>query len=189
MLASKSLLSGRLILFAAPLAFCSCILEAQAGGGFSEPMIEQSTRGATAVYSSRGDAVASKSVTITASGDGFSFTSTTGGVAAGRPVASAAMVWDATTVHTSVYGEVKVNSSSFTNSFSKAGSSISKGISTTETTVSINGATYAVAKELAFAVARATEFGASAYVEVQGTLATPANGYSSSPVTATKASR
>ena len=79
-----------------------CGTAALAGGGFSEPsFVQQSQTGTTANYSARGNSVSADSVTITASGEGFNLTSTTGAMAGAAKLSSAAAGWDATTVHTS----------------------------------------------------------------------------------------
>jgi hypothetical protein len=161
---------------------------ALAGGGFSEPgFVQQSNTGFTANSSPRGSSVSADSVTITASGEGFSLTSTTNAEGIAGHLASAAAVWDTTTVQTNVPANVTVQSNSYTFSFDKGNASLAGGESTTVTTVVINGKIYAVAQELALALARATQFGATSAVEVEGTLTLlPGGGGVAAPVAASK---
>jgi hypothetical protein len=162
---------------------------ALAEGGFPEPgFVQQSQSDAAASYSTRGEAVSAGSVTIAASGPGYSLTSTTGGVSAAVNLSTAAAVWDTTTVQTSVPSSVIVDSSSASVSFTKGGASLVAGKSMTEATIMINGKPYVVAQELAIAFARATQFGSSSAVEVEGTLTLAGSGYSSAPVAASKGS-
>ncbi len=163
---------------------------ARAGGGYSEPsLVEQSKARTTAEHSARGASVAEDSVTIIAAGAGFSFTATTGGIAGATPLAVAATVWDTTTVNTAVEADVTVDSNAITHTIAKGRNSISKGRSATQVTIVINGKKYAVAREVAIAIARATQFGTSAAVEVEGTLWTRSSGYSAIPVASSKGSR
>ena len=177
------------ILVPSALAFSLpwCTPAVFAGGGFSDPSFTlQSQTGATANYSARGNAVSADAVTITASGDGFNLTSTTGGIGGGGHAVSTVTMWDTTTVQTSVPANVTVDSNSYSMSFGKGTASLSWGNPTTEATVVINGKTYVVAKEVAIAFARGTQFGGSSLVEVEGVLSMPGNGYSTTPVAASK---
>ena len=81
---------------------------------------------------------------------------------------------------------VTVDSNSYSFSFAKGPASISWAETTTVVTVVINGKTYAVAREVAMALARGTQFGASSVVEVDGTLLLPGSGYTTTPVAASK---
>ena len=162
---------------------------ALAEGGFPEPgFVLLSQRDATTSHSTGGEAVSSDSVTITASGPGYSLTSTTGGASAAANLSTAVAVWDTTTIQTSVPSSVTVNSSSTSASFTKGGASLAAGKSVTEATITINGKPYVVARELAMAFARSTRFGSSSAVEVEGTLTLAGSGYSAAPVAATKGS-
>jgi len=184
---AKSRLCRTLIPSALALSLPWCAPAAFAGGGFSEPVfVQQSQTGATASYSARGNSISTDSVTINASGDGFNLTSTTGAEGASSHIASGVVVWDTTTVQTSVPASVTVDSNSFSLSFIKGAASLSWGESATEVTVVINGKTYVVAQELAIAYARASQFGTSSAVEVEGTLSLPGGGVSSTPVAAGK---
>jgi hypothetical protein len=71
----------------------------------------------------------------------------------------------------------------------KGGNSISVGQATTMVTVVIDGKTYVVVKEIATALARSSQFGSSAAVEVQGSLSTPGNGYSTTQLATSKSAR
>ncbi|MGO9475555.1 MAG: hypothetical protein ACLPWS_19445 [Rhodomicrobium sp.] len=175
------------------LELSSGATSARAGGGFSDPsLVQQSKSGVVIEYSANGrPAVATEEITADVSGDGFNIISTVGGAAAAK--GSCAGVWSTVTllgtvdVQASVPANLTAITSAETTTFSKGGNSISYGIATTEATVVINGQTYAVAKELAIAVARATQFGSSAAVEVDGTLSLPGSG-SPSPVSTSKGS-
>jgi hypothetical protein len=160
---------------------------AQAEGGFPEPgFVQQSQRATATSYSRKGEAVSADSVTITASGPGYSLTSTTGGVSAAVNLSTAVALWDTTAVQTSVPASVTVDSSSASASFTKGGASLSAGKSVTQATIVIDGRPYVVARELAMAFARATQFGSSSAVQVEGTLTFPGSGSSCAPVAASK---
>jgi hypothetical protein len=168
------------------LAFsCPCASAVIAGGGFAEQYYVQQGKSETFSFApGKQTALASDTITITAQGDGYNVIMTAGATAAAGNIASAVGVWNTTTAQT--IGDVAVTSSSATNTFSKAGRSISKGVTSTEATVTVNGQVYAVAQELAFALARSTEYGSTAAVQVEGMLATPVNSYSSAPVASAK---
>ncbi|MGO9543636.1 MAG: hypothetical protein ACLPPF_02430 [Rhodomicrobium sp.] len=183
--------TSRLCRIAIPAALAlslpCCPPAALAGGGYSEPgLVQQSQSGSAASYSPRGYSGSADSVTVTASGDGFSVTSTTGAEAGAGGLSSVATVWSATTVQTGGLVGETVSSASLTETFTKGAASLSLGTSTTEASIIINGKTYVVAQELAIAFARATQFGASSYVEVEGILSLPGGVSPPVPVAANK---
>ncbi len=172
------------------LSLLWCAPAALAEGGFPEPgLVVQSQGNGTANYAARGGAASGESVTITASGDGYNLTETTGAAADAGHLSTGVGVWDTATVHTAVDSNVTLNSSSLTFTWDKGGNSLSFGESATEATVVINGKIYVVAKEVAAALARSTQFGASTAAEADGTLAVLGNGYSSTPFAPSKSSR
>ena len=139
---------------------------ANAGGGFAEPKMD-----IVAAYStSREPATASEAVTVEMSGNGATVLATSGGNAQGGIGSAASTAWSTTTVTGSGNSQIIESSTSSSTGFSKGSNSITKAMSATETTVVINGQTYAVAKEVAIAVARNTNFGSSAAVGIEATV-------------------
>jgi len=170
------------------MALCAAT-GARAEGGYSEPSYAHAS-GLTADYApgKGGTAVSADSVTINATLNGVTIDSTTGGGAAAHDISSVAGTWGTTVVQTTVPSSVTVDSKSFSTTFTKGTSSITKARSETTATITIDGRTYAVAKELAMAAARATQFGSSSSVEVDGTLSVAGNSYST-PVASSKGTR
>ena len=69
------------------------------------------------------------------------------------------------------------------------GNTLSVGRAVTETTITVNGKTYVVAKEMATALARATQYGSSMAVAVDGAFSGPGIGSTGSYITASRGSR
>ena len=128
-------------------------------------------------------------ITINASGEGFALNSTTGGVASTGYLSSGVKLWDTTTVKTTTSSDVSVTSNSYAVSALKGTNSIAVGQAITTVSVVINGKACVVAKEIATALARSGQFGSSAYVDVQGSVASQGNGYSTTSVTTSKSGR
>ena len=139
---------------------------AAAGGGFPEPGIDI----VSAYSTGREPATASGAVTVELSGNGVAVLATSGADAQGVIGSTAATAWSTTTVKGSGNSQIVESSTSSSTAFSKGSNSISKSLAATETTVVINGQTYAVAKEVAMAVARNTSFGSSAAVGIEATV-------------------
>ena len=138
----------------------------QAGGGFLEPKAD-----IVAAYSTGHEpATASEAVTVELSSNGVTLLATSGGSAQGGTGSTASTAWSTTTATGSGNSRIVESSTAFSTGFSKGSSSITKAMSATETTVVINGQTYAVAKEVAIAVARNTGFGSSAAVGIEATV-------------------
>ena len=139
---------------------------ADAGGGFPEPKMD-----IVAAYStSREPATASEAVTVELSSNGATLLARSGGNAQGGIGSAASTVWSTTTVTGSSNSQIIELSTASSTGFSKGSNSITKAASATQTTVVINGQTYAVAKEVAIAVARNTNFGSSAAVGIEATV-------------------
>ena len=128
-------------------------------------------------------------VTVNASGDGYTLSSTVGGAADAGNLSSTVTVWGATTVKTSVPGDVSVDNTSMTATMVKGQNTLSVGKAVTETTITVNGKTYVVAKEVATALARSTQYGSSTAVSVDGALSGPAIGSTGSYITASRGGR
>jgi hypothetical protein len=73
--------------------------------------------------------------------------------------------------------------------FEKGGNLIGKSVTSATVEVWINGKKYAVAREVAIAVARATQFGATAAVGVAGSGFVEGGAYSTSTVSSSKGAR
>ena len=139
---------------------------ANAGGGFLEPKTD-----IVAVYSTGHEqATASETVTVDLSGNGVTVLATSGGNAQGGIGSAASTAWSTTTVTGSGNSRIIESSTALSTGFSKGSNSITKAMSATETTIVVNGQTYAVAKEVAIAVARNTGFGSSAAVGVEASV-------------------
>ncbi len=139
---------------------------ADAGGGFPEPKMD-----IVAAYSTgREPATASEAVTVEVSSNGAAVVATSGSNAQGGIGSAASTAWSTTTVTGSGNSQIIESSTAFSTGFSKGPNSITKSASSTETAVVINGQTYAVAKEVAIAVARNTSFGSSAAVGIEATV-------------------
>jgi hypothetical protein len=161
------------VLLFAPAVFLINAVPVRADGGFGAPNMN------IAVDHSKGHktAAVSETVTVDLSGNGVELTATAGGdAAAGQSIGSAATTRNTSTAKTT-NGNSKIvqNSASLSTGFSKGGNSITKSRSTAETIVSVNGKTYAVANEVAIAVARNTKFGSSAAVGVEASVSGGAN--------------
>jgi hypothetical protein len=139
---------------------------ANAGGGFLEPKTD-----VVAVYSTgHQPATASDAVTLELSGNGATVLATSGANAQSGIGSAASAAWSTTTVTGSGNTQIIESSTALSTGFSKGPNSITKAMSATETTVVINGQTYAVAKEVAMAVARNTGFGSSAAVGIEASV-------------------
>jgi hypothetical protein len=128
-------------------------------------------------------------VTVNASGDGYTLSSTVGGAASAGNLSSTVTVWGSTSVKTTVPGDVSVNNTSVTETMVKGQNTLSVGQAVTETTITVNGKTYVVAKEMATALARSTQFGSSTAVSVDGAFSGPGIGSTGSFITASRGSR
>jgi len=84
-------------------------------------------------------------------------------------------------------GGITTSSDSTTTIFTKGNNALVKSRTETLTEITINGRTYLVAKEVAIAVARGTEFGVSAAALYEGSAL--GNAYSQTQVTSTKGTR
>jgi len=137
-----------------------------AGGGFLEPKTD-----VVATYSTGHEpATATEAVTLELSSNGATVLATSGANAQGGIGSTASMAWSTTTVTGSGNSQIIESSTASSTGFSKGSNSITKAMSATQTTVVINGQTYAVAKEVAIAVARNTNFGSSAAVGIEATV-------------------
>ena len=137
----------------------------------------------------QGFAQSEAEVTVNASGDGYTLGSTVGGAAAAGNLSSTVTVWGTTTVKTTVPGNVSVDNTSVTATMVKGQNTLSVGRAVTETTITVNGKTYVVAKEMATALARATQFGSSTAVAVEGAFSGPSIGSTGNYITASRGSR
>ena len=169
---SQGLLSATFML--SVLALLPTMGPAHAGGGFPEPGIDI----VTAYSTSRDTATASEAVTVELSSNGATVLATSGANAQNGIGGSTASAWSTTTVTGSGNTQIIEASTASSTGFSKGSNSISKSLSVTETTVVVNGQTYTVAKEVAMAVARNTNFGSSAAVGIE----TSVNGSAESPI-------
>ena len=124
----------------------------------------------------QGFAQSQAAVTVNASGDGYTLRSTVGGAAKAGNLSSTVAVWGTTTVETTVPGNVSVDNTSVTATMVKGQNTLSVGRAVTETTITVNGKTYVVAKEMATALARATQYGSSTAVAVEGAFSGPGIG-------------
>lgn len=152
------------------IASCSAFLflllsvaAVRAGGGFSSPgntVTQTDTK--TDTSASGGPTAASDTAAIAFSQNGVSFTATTTAAAATTGNAVIAGAGNAVDVQFPANAKVTVDGTSTANSeFIKGGNSIADSKSVTTVTVTINGKPYAVATEVAMAVARLTAQGAS----------------------------
>jgi hypothetical protein len=167
--------------FAAASAFAllSSAGTASADGGFLDP-----NNNVVADYGRK--AAVEETVTVNLNGNGIDLTASTGADADGGHGSSSVTGWNTTTVTTtSGNTEIIENTTSLSTGFSKDGGSVTRSKTVSETTVIINGKTYAVVDEVAIAVARNTKFGSSAAVGVDASVSGGAGG--ATEVTVTKA--
>jgi hypothetical protein len=145
------------LLLSAPPAF--------ADGGFGDPKMAMVTSYATG----QDKAAASETVTLQWDGAGIALNASSGGEAvAGHGIGSSVGNWTSSSTETGNGNSKTIQSSaSYATGFSKGENSIAKSLSTSETTILVNGQPYAVAKEIAIAVARHTSDGSSAAVGVE----------------------
>ena len=133
--------------------------------------------------------VSEEDLTANASGDGYNAVATVGAatIAGGssKGWGSSVTVWSTVDVQSST--PVEGTTTAETISFAKNGGSLSLGESTAEATVTINGKTYVVAKELAMAFTRGTQSGGTSWIEVEGTIAGPGGGFTTTQVVSSKA--
>jgi hypothetical protein len=172
------------VLSLAPVVFLCGAEPANADGGFGEPNMTIAQDHA----SGRGTASVSETVTVHLSGGGADHTASAGGdAAAGSSIGSTAASSNTATVRAADASSTIIeNSVSYSTGFSKGGNSIAKSHTASETTVQVNGNTYAVVKEVAIAAARNTQFGSSAAVGVDASVTGGAGASTSVEVAASK---
>jgi hypothetical protein len=128
-------------------------------------------------------------VTVNATGDGYALSSTVGGAAEAGNLSSTVTVWGATTIKTTVLGDVSVDNTSATATMVKGQNTLSVGQAVTEAAITVNGKTYVVAKEVATALARSTQYGSSTAVSVDGAFSGSGVGTTGSYIAASRGSR
>lgn len=177
------------------LLFATGPVSAEGGGGFAQPAFSADARavqtGTGTMFSAPGanSAYGWAAETVDVHGAGFSFSGTVGAVARGSSFPDGASSTGASGGYgaaTAGGNPVGVTSENAVASFSKGQFSITGSEATLYVTVTVNGRTYLVAKEVAAALSRATQFG-NASSSYAGASGPEWGGYSTVQVATTKA--